>query len=80
MDSLITRRGAIAAAKQEGDWVRPSDWLPLPSVSDSEQKFVGLHAIFEDANFVALRCQAAYTVDWGDGVVENFTSNTMLAL
>ena len=74
MDSLITRRGAIAAAKQEGDWVRPSDWLPLPSVSDSEQKFVGLHAIFENANFVALSCQGAYTVDWGDGIVENFAS------
>lgn len=74
MDSLITRRGAIAAAKQEGDWVHPSDWLPLPSVSDSEQKFVGLHAIFENANFVALSCQGAYTVDWGDGIIENFAS------
>ena len=76
MDSLITRRGAIAAAKQEGDWVRPSDWLPLPEISESEQKFVGLHAIFEDANFVTIRVQGAYTVDWGDGIVENFTSNS----
>jgi surface protein len=53
------------------DWVRPSDWLAMPTVTDVEQKFVGLHAIFpEGNNFVAFRFTTStgqYEVDWGDG-------------
>lgn len=32
---------------ESGDdvWVRPSDWLQLPLVGDTEQKFVGLLAV-----------------------------------
>ena len=58
-------------------WERPSDWLPLPAVTDTDQKFVGLHAIYPDANFVALSAAGDYTVDWGDGVVENFAANAI---
>jgi surface protein len=53
------------------DWVRPSDWLAMPTVTSAEQKFVGLHAIFpEGNNFVAFRFTTStgqYQVDWGDG-------------
>jgi hypothetical protein len=53
------------------DWVRPSDWLAMPTVTDVEQKFVGLHAIFpEGNNFAALLFTTStgqYQVDWGDG-------------
>jgi surface protein len=60
----------------DGEWVRPSDWLPLPTVTAVEQKFVGLHAIFpEGNNFCAFLFRGAYTVDWGDGVVENVADN-----
>jgi surface protein len=63
-------------AVASGDWVRPSDWLPLPTVTVAEQKFVGLHAIFpEGNNFCAFLFRGAYTVDWGDGVVENVADN-----
>jgi hypothetical protein len=53
------------------DWQRPSDWLAMPTVTDVEQKFVGLHAIFpEGNNFAALLFTTStgqYQVDWGDG-------------
>jgi surface protein len=53
------------------DWVRPTDWLAMPTVTDVEQKFVGLHAIFPDGNnFAALLFTTStgqYQVDWGDG-------------
>ena len=58
-------------------WERPADWLPLPTVTGIDQKFVGLHAIHPDANFVALSAAGDYTVDWGDGVVENFSANAI---
>jgi hypothetical protein len=58
-----------------GDWVRPSDWLPMPTVTSAEQKFVGLHGVWENGdNVVAFLFAGNYTVDWGDGVVENVAS------
>lgn len=52
-------------------WVRPADWLTLTAPSSSENKFVGLVAVWdEDSNYIALRAQVSsgsYTVDWGDG-------------
>jgi len=57
-------------------YTRPADWLPISNlVVDGDQKVVMLHAIFQDSNFCALQCAANYTVDWGDGVVENFAAN-----
>ena len=59
-------------------YVRPADWLELPEVLETDQKFVGLAAIREgDINRIRLRAQGAFTVDWGDGTVENFASNTV---
>lgn len=58
-------------------WMRPIDWLPMPSVINTDQIFVGLLAIYNhSSNFIALLAQGNYTVDWGDGVIENFSSNT----
>lgn len=55
-------------------WVRPADWLAMPTVAPTDEKFVGLHAVYGDSNFVSLQASGAYTVNWGDGVVENFAS------
>ena len=55
-------------------WTRNPAWLSLPTVGDTEQKFVGLIAVFEQANFTAFTAAGAYTVDWGDGTVENVAS------
>ena len=55
-------------------WSRKSDWLTMPSVSSSEEKVVILHAVREESEFVAFTIAGAYTVDWGDGTVENFAT------
>lgn len=59
------------------EWVRPSDWLTLPTVLETDQKFVGLHAVFPKSNFLALSAAGNYTVDWGDGTVENYNANVV---
>jgi hypothetical protein len=56
---------------------RPTDWLPLPEISSSEEKFAGLFPIYEgDDNYIALQFEGNYVVDWGDGTVENITGGT----
>ena len=72
--------GSFASQRQLA-WVRPSDWLALTAPSASEQKFVGLFAVFNQShNHVALRASVSsgtYTVDWGDGTSpQTYTSNT----
>lgn len=58
-----------------GNWVRPADWLPMPNIAPTEEKFAGLFPIFNlPANFLAVCFEGNYTVDWGDGIVENFES------
>lgn len=57
------------------EWERPDDWLQIEdSVNKGDQKFVGLYAIFRDSNFIALSATGNYTVDWGDGKIENYES------
>lgn len=63
-------------------WVRPADWLTLTAPSSSENKFVGLVAVWDaDSNYVALRAQVSsgtYTVNWGDGTAAvTVASNTV---
>jgi hypothetical protein len=50
-------------------WVRPSDWLPMPTVNPGDEKFVGLFSVwpFSYPSPVGLRCDVPFTVDWGDG-------------
>jgi surface protein len=60
---------------EDGRWVRPADWLTMPSVTSTDQKFAGLFAIYDlPENFIALYFEGDYEVDWGDGNVENVTS------
>ena len=59
-------------------WVRPIDWLALPSILETDQKFIGLHSVYEDSNFLALSAAGNYTVDWGDGsAAEDFSSGVV---
>lgn len=57
-------------------WQRPSDWLAMPTVAGSTQKFVGLLAVYDnDMQKIALNVAGNYTVDWGDGsATENIAS------
>ena len=55
------------------NWVRPAEWLALPDNVDGVQKVSILNAVFDtDSEFIAMIFEGDYTVDWGDGVVENF--------
>ena len=59
-----------------GSWSRP-EWRTLPSMTDTDQKFIGLHAVYpEDGNFCALTAAGAYTVDWGDGTTTDHATGT----
>jgi hypothetical protein len=79
VNDILNLHGLVgAAADAPADWVRPADWLAMPEVLSTEQKFVGLHAVHpNDGNFLALLAQGAYTVDWGDGTTSNHASNTI---
>jgi surface protein len=63
----------LASTKNLGNqptpWVRDPNWTTLPDIT-GQQKFVGLYAIFEESNYIALSATTSagtYTVDWGDG-------------
>ena len=60
-------------------WVRPSDWLTLPTLATTDNRFVGLFAVTDDSsNLVALSATGAYSVDWGDGsAVENIATGVV---
>jgi hypothetical protein len=67
------------ATKNDGKWVRPAEWLPIDSlVSAGQHKFVGLCAVI-DGQVSELRVRVGsvnYTVDWGDGTIETYSSST----
>ena len=66
---------AYLGTQQLSDWVRPSGWLPLPSVAEGA---VGLLRVNNDeANFLCLQVSGAHTIEWGDGTVENYATNTL---
>jgi surface protein len=53
-------------------WVRPSDWIAMPTITPTEQKVAALFLAGDsNSNFVAFRCSGNYTVNWGDGITEN---------
>jgi len=59
---------------------RNSEFIDLPTVLNTEQKMVALAAVYEaaDNNWYSLRIDGGdYTVDWGDGTVENITQGSV---
>ena len=52
-------------------YIRPSEWLAMPSLSDGDDKIVLLVAVWENAsNFITLKpttSSGTYTINWGDG-------------
>ena len=72
----------IKANASTKEWVRPSDWLPMPTnITSADQIFVGLHAVFESSQnycaFLFTTSAGQYQVDWGDGTVTLHNSNTI---
>ena len=50
-------------------WTRPSEWLPMPTITALDNRTVALYAVFEnDFNAVAILLSSGnHTIDWGDG-------------
>jgi len=60
------------------EWVRNPEWLTLTAPGSSEQKFVGLFAVYNNnSNYLGFVCQGAVTVDWGDGTTNNYASGAL---
>lgn len=70
-----TTAGPTASGPTASPWVRPADWLAMPT--PGTQEVVALLAIFDDINYAAVQCQGPYTVDWGDGTVTNYNINVI---
>jgi surface protein len=62
------------------EWERPADWSAMPSVTATDDTFVGLHLVSPSgSNFVAFTFTTDtgdYQVDWGDGNTDTVLSNT----
>jgi surface protein len=59
-------------------WIRNPAWTALPAMTGADNKFVGLHRVDTDSNFLALSAAGNYTVDWGDGsATENINSGVV---
>ena len=72
----------IKASASTKEWVRPSDWLPMPTnITSANQIFVGLHAVIENSdNYCAFSFTTSagqYQVDWGDGNITLHNSGTI---
>jgi len=54
---------------------RPSEWVSFPTILSSEQKVVLIWAVYDnDSNFTSFEFQGNYTVDWGDGSSNSYSS------
>jgi surface protein len=75
----VRSNGAATINVPSAEWIRPTDWLPMPTVTSAQQTFVGLHAVIENGdNYCAFRFTTStgqYQVDWGDGTVDLVNSN-----
>lgn len=66
-------------------WQRIADWLPIDHlVSVGDDKIVGLYAIFPNdsvessGNTLKMIFPVNVTVNWGDGLVDNYLANTSI--
>lgn len=59
-------------------WVRNEHWLSTTTPADNEQKAIILKAVYNSNwEWAALSATGDYTVDWGDGNVEDFASGVI---
>ena len=78
MSVVLQNNNNIVVSKQKPLYNRPSDWLTLNDLNETDEKFVGLYGVFSgDSNYVTILVRGNYTVDWGDGTIENFNSNVL---
>jgi surface protein len=77
----VRSNGTATINVPSAEWIRPTDWLPMPTVTSAQQTFVGLHAVIENGdNYVAFLFTTStgqYQVNWGDGTTTLHNSNTI---
>ena len=72
----ISYTAGNAARGAGAGWIRNPAWPALPSITASDEKVVGLYAVFPNTTFIALTVNTSagtYTVNWGDGTTSNHT-------
>lgn len=79
MKILINKRNILSNNRSSGHkkYIRPSEYLDLPTLVDGDNKVVLLVKVTEKGgNYIRLQATSDYTVDWGDGQPSvNYTSN-----
>ena len=78
---IASNRNLVNQDNATTSWIRNPLWITMPDISASgAQRVLGLYRIDNNQhNYVALNAQTnagPYIVDWGDGIVESFTSLT----
>ncbi len=61
------------------EYIRNPEWISLPDAHSTFSEWIGIYAIFNNTSNLAsvqFSVTGGYTVDWGDGVVENVATNT----
>ena len=75
MTSIKAYIGTTPLFDTASGWVRPSEWIDMPTIISTEQKVAALFLVGNNnSNFVAFRCSGNYAVNWGDGNIENVAS------
>ena len=77
----LSRGKPISTDNNPPAWFRPSDWLTYTVPTASEQKVIGIVAVWnQDSNYMAVNVTITdgtqYTVDWGDGTTSDHNSGT----
>lgn len=63
------------------EYVRPSDWLPIPAMDGTKDEIYILNGVGVGClNCIAFSIKGTGTVDWGDGVVETFDTTNIIEL
>ena len=73
---------ARATSTPSTNWVRPTGWLTLPTITSADTKIAGLVAVYEtEENAIALQAVTGtsqnYNIDWGDGTSQTGTAATV---
>lgn len=74
-DTLDSYPSKIDAIKEYNNWKPQPDWIQLEAPANNEILLLAM----DKFPYYAFRivCVGGYIIDWGDGVVENFASNTI---
>lgn len=76
---ILGARGSVGGSTPcpppSQNWTRPTDWIPIPDLTSSDERLYGVLAVFENEynSFAFIITNGAANVDFGDGnsVVSN---------